>query len=642
MTWYEILPRILNMSLTASVIICFVLLGRLILKRSPKIYSYVLWSVVLFRLLCPVTLSAPFSVLGLLDTPVVEQSTEDTDKKAVVTASLVAYIPDDIVHTESPEIILPAPVGGEAVSDIINGNLPQGEEQLRADPLEAPMTIATWLWMLSILGMIAGGIISYLRLRYSLVGALKLRENIYVADDISVPFVLGIVRPKIYLPSALNEKEHGYIILHEKYHIHRGDHLFKLLAYAALCIHWFNPLVWLAFKLYVKDMEMSCDEAVIRKLGENIRADYSASLLQLATGRQILFGAPLAFGEAEPFGRIRNLSRWKRPTVIASILAAVVCVSGVVVCGLNPVVSRDSLRMVKQESPVTGNEVVYEVELGKQVQEANVYAEVWENGECMYLACLPMDERAKELHLRMKEHRTDGIMTGVDIQLNTDVPGGTQVAYAEFPQENSFMGYAFNAYEEGDTVSVRSGEEKILAAMVFDAGEGVRVFDPETLINEPERLEQAEYMVVIRAVFGEEEQKVFVKAEPENNPEYEMLKDHFITFLQGGQTDEQGIRMAKECQELIAGMGEDILTNTKTLHGQEWFQLFYGIAKSLEQRYTEEEIQKEHPAVQILLEAEREYIAEHGDLAETNNEVNWIQIMESYKKELAEQWEGEE
>ena len=188
MTWYEIMPRILNMSLTASVIICFVLLGRLILKRSPKIYSYVLWSVVLFRLLCPVTLSAPFSVLGLLDTPVVEQSTEDADKEAVVTASLVEYIPGDIVHTESPEIILPVPVGGEAVSDIINGNLPQGEEQLRADPLEAPMTIATWLWMLGILGMIAGGITSYLRLRHSLVGALKLRGNIYVADDISGPF----------------------------------------------------------------------------------------------------------------------------------------------------------------------------------------------------------------------------------------------------------------------------------------------------------------------------------------------------------------------------------------------------------------------------------------------------------------------
>ncbi len=507
MTWYEILPRILNMSLTASVIICFVLLGRLILKRSPKIYSYVLWSVVMFRLLCPVTLSAPFSVLGLLDTPVVERSTEDTDKAAVVTTSLVAYIPGDIVHTEYPEITLPAPVAGEAVSDMINESLPRGEEQLRADPLEAPITIATWMWILGILGMIAGGIISYLRLRNSLVGALKLRENIYVADDISGPFVLGIVRPKIYLPSALNEKEHGYIILHEKYHIRRGDHLFKLLAYAALCIHWFNPLVWLAFKLYVKDMEMSCDEAVIRKLGENIRADYSASLLQIATGRQILFGAPLAFGEAEPSGRIRNLSRWKRPTVIASIFAAVVCIIGVVVCSLNPLVARDSLRMVKQESPVMGNEVVYEVELGKQVQEANVYAEVWENGECMYLACLPMDERAKVLHLRMKERREDGIMTGVDIQLNTDVPGGTQVAYAEFPQENSFMGYAFNAYEEGDTVSVLSGEEKILAAMVFDAGEGVRVFDPETLMNEPERLEQAEYMVVIRAVFDEESRR---------------------------------------------------------------------------------------------------------------------------------------
>ncbi len=503
MTWYEIFPQILNMSLTASVIICFVLLCRLLLKRAPKIYSYVLWSVVIFRLLCPVSLSAPVSVLSIFDTPVLEQTSENIDDKVSVT-STVAYIPTDIVHTEYPEITLPVPGVGDMISDAVNDRLPWGEEQLRADPLEAPVTFATYLWMIGIMAMLVSGIVSYVRLRNNIVGALKLRDNVYVTDHISGPFVIGMINPKIYLPSDLDEKEHGYIILHEKHHIRRGDPIFKMVAYITLCIHWFNPLVWLFFKLFVKDMEMSCDEAVIKKLGENIRADYSASLLQLATGRQMLFGSPLAFGETEPTGRIKNLSRWKKPTIVISVFAIGLCIIAVIVSIFNPAVSKDTLRMIVQESPAMGNIVKYEVDFGKQVKEANVYAEVWEKGECESIACLPVDQRAKVLCIQMKDRREDGKMTGVDVRLESDVPGGMQVTYAELPENLSAIGWAFNAYEEGEQLIAVHGEEKILAAMVFDSGEGVRVFDPETLLNESSRLEQAEYMLVIRAVFEEE------------------------------------------------------------------------------------------------------------------------------------------
>ncbi len=503
MTGYEIFPQILNMSLTASVIICVVLLCRLLLKRAPKIYSYVLWSVVIFRLLCPVSLSAPVSVLGIFDTPVLEQTSENASDKASVT-STVAYIPTDIAHTEYPEITFPIPGVGDMVSEAVNERLPWGEEQLRADPLEAPVTFATYLWMIGIIGMLVSRMVSYVRLRGNIVGALNLRDNVYVTDHIPGPFVIGMIMPKIYMPSDLDEKEHSYIILHEKHHIRRGDPIFKMVAYIALCIHWFNPLVWLFFKLFVKDMEMSCDEAVINKMGEDIRADYSASLLQLATGRQMLFGSPLAFGETEPTGRIKNLSRWKKPTIVISVFAIVLCIIAVIVSIFNPAVSKDTLRMIEQESPVMGNIVKYEVNFGKQVKEANVYAEVWEKGECESIACLPVDQRAKVLSIQMKERKEEGKVEGVDIRLESDVPGGMQVTYAELPKDFSAIGWAFNAYEEGDTVDAVPGEEKILAAMVFDTGEGVRVFDPETLLNEPSRLEQTEYMLVIRAVFEEE------------------------------------------------------------------------------------------------------------------------------------------
>ncbi len=349
--WYEMLPRILNMSLTAAVIILFVCICRLLLKKAPKIYSYALWSVVLFRLLCPVSLSAPVSLLGLFHTPVAEVVVEDTEdiseEKEVVagTASRVEYIPDRIVHEAYPEITLP--VGGSegVVAGTINQALPQGEEQSGADPLEAPVSLFTYLWLLGILVMLGRGVVSYIRLRRQLTGSMVFEKNIYLADHIPGPFVMGLIRPKIYLPSDLQEREQPYIILHEKHHIRRGDHIFKVLGYLALSIHWFNPLVWMAFRLFVKDMEMSCDEAVLRKLGEDIRADYSASLLQFAAGQKDVYATPLAFGEGETKGRIRNLSAWKKPGRIITVVTIALCVIAILFCFFNPTFVKEALHI---------------------------------------------------------------------------------------------------------------------------------------------------------------------------------------------------------------------------------------------------------------------------------------------------------
>lgn len=499
MTWYEIFPQVLNMSLTASVIICFVLLGRLLLKRAPKIYSYVLWSVVLFRLLCPVSLSAPFSLLGILDTPIVESEKEDG--KDVVKTSTVEYIPSNIVHEKYPEVSIPIP----GISDAVNEKLPQGWVQTTFDPLEAPVTIATYLWMFGMLGLFGYGAASYFKLREKLVGALQLRGNIYLADHIQSPFVMGILRPGIYLPSDLGEQEKQYIILHEKHHISRLDPVFKMLAFLALCIHWFNPLVWAAFVLSSKDMEMSCDEAVVKKLGEEIRADYAASLLQLATGKRFIFSTPLAFGEGEPAGRIKNLARFKRPTILITLLAVFVCLIGIVSCALNPAAESDTLKFVKQETPASNHQAKYEVELGNRVMSGAVYAEQWSNGTCVQSAPVTLTQDVEEIQIRLKERREEGKIVGTDIWIDTDESGGSLNTYFAFPEENSITGWAFNAYEEDEVVKVAPEEEKILAVMSFDLGEGVRVFDPETWVKEPERLEQASYMIVVRADFSAEE-----------------------------------------------------------------------------------------------------------------------------------------
>lgn len=316
---YVLFPAVFNMSLTASIMIAVVLLARLPLKKAPKIFSYALWAVVLFRLLCPVSISAGFSLLGALEAPV---------KEASSVMSSVEYVQPELIYGEYPQADPPLSDTGEVINEALS---PVNE------PSVAPVPLITCIWLAGILAMLVYSAVSLIRLRRKLTGSVPLSGNIYLADYISCPFVMGVARPKIYLPSSLPEKELTYIILHEQHHIRRLDHVVKALAFAALCIHWFNPLVWAAFVLAGKDMEMSCDEAVVKKLGEEIRADYSASLLRLATGRRVIAGMPLAFGEGDTRSRIKNLLSWKKPTVRISLTAAAVCAAVLVLCSANPV-----------------------------------------------------------------------------------------------------------------------------------------------------------------------------------------------------------------------------------------------------------------------------------------------------------------
>lgn len=349
MWMYTLLPKVLNMSLTAGIVIIIVLLARIPLKKAPKIFSYMLWAVVLFRLVCPVSFSSGLSLVGLFQTPAASNGSID-------------YIPSDIVHTEYPQVALPVP----GLNEIINESLPQGEEQLAADPLELPMAAATMLWLCGIAAMLIYSGISLFSLRRRLVGAVCLHkttqlsavssdagshangersigylynrtgksdrnaltyENVYLADHIPTPFVIGLIHPRIFVPSTLSEQELSYVILHEQTHIRRLDHIVKMIAFLVLAVHWFNPLVWAAFLVCMKDMEMSCDERVLKEMGDRIKADYSATLLSLSTGRRLINGSPLAFGEGNIKGRIKNVLNFKKPTVWVTAVSIVLVVS---------------------------------------------------------------------------------------------------------------------------------------------------------------------------------------------------------------------------------------------------------------------------------------------------------------------------
>lgn len=324
MTLTQLFAKVLNMSLTASLVIVLVVAARFVLRKSPKVFSYALWAVVLFRLLCPVSLPSPVSLLGLLDAPVAQT-------EGITTT--VEYIPYKVVEAaaENPQ---PDNKPQNTVAQA-----PTQSQQIKVEPQKEPLSAAeimTYIWLAGIAVMVIVGVGSYLRFRKHLTGAMQVKDNIYLVDHIDSAFVAGLIRPRIYLPSDIPLKQMGYIIAHEQYHIRRLDHVTKHLSFAALCIHWFNPFVWVAFILSGKDLEMSCDEAVIKRLGEGIRADYSASLLSLATGRRIIAGTPLAFGEGDTKGRINNMAKWKQPKKWVSIVSFILCFCILTACAANP------------------------------------------------------------------------------------------------------------------------------------------------------------------------------------------------------------------------------------------------------------------------------------------------------------------
>ncbi len=351
---YGIFLKVLNMTLTASLVLLAVLALRFLLRKAPKQYSYLLWGIVLFRLLCPASLNSAFSLLNLAGLPVngsgeIEYISREraVPEEAPVAQSMPMYGSEgegSATGSSSPSVSSVASIGqgdGTSGTEITPG---AGKESSQ----EGRWAMGVWLLGAAALGAYSIG--SVWRLHRRVACSMVLRDNIYLADYIPSPFVLGLLRPRIYLPSSLEEKEQGYIILHEQYHIRRKDYLIKPLAFFALCLHWFNPFVWLAFVLSMKDMEMSCDEAVMREMGGGIRTEYADSLLHLALGKRRVSGFPLAFGEGDTKSRIKNVIHYKKPAAVVGILAAVACLAGILCLATNPASKRETMEWAKHLS----------------------------------------------------------------------------------------------------------------------------------------------------------------------------------------------------------------------------------------------------------------------------------------------------
>lgn len=296
--------QILNMSITASYVILFVIIARLLLKKVPKVFSYALWLVVLFRLICPFSFESMFSLI-----PVNTQA-----------------VPQNIMYSQTPQINS----GVTIIDQVVNKSLPIPVVGASANPMQIWIALGEVVWLLGIAILLTYSIFTAIKLYFKLQFAKHISDNIYAVSSIKTPFVFGVFKPKIYLPTSLLKSEAAYIIKHEQTHIKRFDHIIKPLAFVVLCFYWFNPLVWVAFFLMSEDMELSCDESVIKQMGSNIKKDYSTSLLSLSTGRRILGGCPLAFGENNTKGRIKNVLSYKKPAFwvvgVVVIALAAACV----------------------------------------------------------------------------------------------------------------------------------------------------------------------------------------------------------------------------------------------------------------------------------------------------------------------------
>lgn len=359
---------ILNMGLTACVVIAAVLLVRLALRRAPRIFSYCLWAVVLFRLLCPISFSAPFSLFGMGAFSAVEDSTWfDFAGGQGQTAKYVNET-GAFGETDTPFTVIQNHTQQAQDEDELPGQT-AGERAGRKDGL---LTVLAWIWFAGAGIMLLYGVVTYLALKRRLKCAVREQGNIYRMKQLETPFVCGILKPRIYLPLSLQGQEKEYILLHEQIHIRRGDPVIRALSFLALCLHWFHPLVWLAFFLSEKDMEMSCDEAVLRKIGNSVKKEYSASLLSFATGRHMVVGVPLAFGEGDTGGRIKNVLRYRKPTLV--IICAAVAVTAVVSAVLlaNPKQDKENPKQDMGEEQVSDQVVLYGV-----IEDVDIDGTVW-------------------------------------------------------------------------------------------------------------------------------------------------------------------------------------------------------------------------------------------------------------------------
>ena len=318
----ELFLKIINMSISASWLIFAVLILRLVLKKAPKWVNVLLWGIVAIRLICPFSFESALSLIPSAET-----------------------IPKKIISGPSFDVQSGITPVDNRINDYLGDRYFEGVT-VPANNGNTIMTILTIVWTIGILLLVAYTVISYWRLHREIDTAVRYKDNILQSENVSSPFVLGLIKPRIYLPFKLDGQDMEHVVAHEQAHIRRKDHWWKPLGFLLLTIHWFNPLMWLAYVLLCRDIELACDEKVIKGLSNEQRADYTQALVACSVNRRMIAACPLTFGEVGVKERVKSVMNYKKPAFWVIIIAVIVCV-GVAVCFLtNPKQDRYTLRIV--------------------------------------------------------------------------------------------------------------------------------------------------------------------------------------------------------------------------------------------------------------------------------------------------------
>lgn len=318
----ELFLKIINMSISASWLVLAVLILRFVLKKAPKWINVLLWGIVAIRLICPFSFESTLSLIPSAET-----------------------IPLNIGMDTTPTINSGISAINNAVNPIISqSNTPMAGASVNL--LQITIGIYEYIWIFGMIALALYTAISYWRLRRKVDTAVRYKDNIFQSENVSFPFVLGIIKPRIYLPFKMNGQYLEYVVAHEQAHICRKDHWWKPLGFLLLMIHWFNPLMWLAYVLLCRDIELACDEKVIKELCNEQRGDYTQALVACSVNRRMIAACPLAFGEVSVKERVKSVMNYKKPAFWVIIISVIVCV-GVAVCFLtNPKQDSYTLRIV--------------------------------------------------------------------------------------------------------------------------------------------------------------------------------------------------------------------------------------------------------------------------------------------------------
>ena len=309
----ELFLKIVNMSISASWVVVAVLALRFCLKKAPKWVNVLLWGIVAVRMVFPFSIESVLSLIPSAET-----------------------ISPTIMMEQTPSVWTGVPALNHAINPVISGSFTPAPGA-SANPLQIWIPVLTGIWLFGIAALFLYSAVSYWRLRRKVCEAVILRGNIYQSEKVCSPFVLGIIKPKIYLPYHMDSREMDHVIAHEQTHIRRKDHWWKPLGFLLLTIHWFNPLMWLSYILLCRDIELACDEKVIREMSNEQRADYTQALVAYSVDRRLIAACPLAFGEIGVKERVKSVMNYKKPAFWIVLASVIVC-AVIAVCFLtNPI-----------------------------------------------------------------------------------------------------------------------------------------------------------------------------------------------------------------------------------------------------------------------------------------------------------------